>query len=107
LSDFVCRLSPQFAPDILCRFSVFHIGTTITLSHILLSVVALKRGDIRAHKRWTFWIVVSVVVGGPLLPRERLTGMWLRGENPAWQPVDMVEIVKNEVEILKEIVTGV
>lgn len=86
--DFICRLSPSFHPDLFCRFSLFHLGTTITLSHIVLSMVSIKRGDIKAHKRWTFWVTVAVVVGGPLLPRERLTAMWLRGEMPAWQPID-------------------
>ncbi|KAB5591092.1 hypothetical protein CTheo_5475 [Ceratobasidium theobromae] len=104
--DLVCRLSPWFSPNAFCQFSMFHVGTTITLSHIFLSILALKRRDIKAHKRWTFWVVVSVVVGGPLLPRERLTGMWLRGENPAWQPVDVVEIVKEPVSMFADMVIG-
>ncbi|KDQ56864.1 hypothetical protein JAAARDRAFT_59090 [Jaapia argillacea MUCL 33604] len=49
---------------------------------------AVYRGDIKTHSRWSFWVMVAVVVGGPLLPRDRLTGLWLKGEMPAWNPID-------------------
>lgn len=61
LPDFLCNLSPSFFPGLFCHFSLFHLGTTITLSHIVLSLVAIKRGDLETHKRWTFWVMVCNV----------------------------------------------
>ena len=86
--DLLCRLSPPFAPRALCRFSRFHVGTTITLSHIILATYSLLRRDFSNHRMWGAWVLVAVLLGGPLYPRERLTDMWLNGEFPAWAPID-------------------
>jgi len=60
LVDLICHLSPSFWPDLFCRFSLFHLGTTITLSHIVLSMWSIKRRDLKTHARWTFWVMVGL-----------------------------------------------